>query len=122
MKFDLALGDWEGHINEETLVDINIGQQSCGLGEKSTTLSASISLPENLQTQQRLMLHFSPIDPNLHYPLTVPLKRFIQVNEVSKRLSFFINEIPSGAYQLIIFVDSDGDALPTPCDLEKGKR
>lgn len=123
VKFDLALGDWEGHVNEEMLVDITIGQQSCGLGQKSTTLSASINIPENLslQTQQRLMLHFSPIDPNLQYPLTIPLKRFIQVSEVSKRLSFFINEIPSGAYQIIIFIDSDGDALPTPCDPEAGR-
>ena len=121
--FDIALGQWEGRIEGKKTIEIRIDQQSCGLGEKSTSLSAAIALPGNLslQAQERLMLHFLPVDSMLNYPLTLPLKRFVQVSEANDRLSFFINEIPSGLYRLIAFIDSDGDALPTPCDLERGR-
>ena len=121
--FDIAIGLWEGRIDHEQVISIQVNQQSCALGEKSTELSATVMLPEalSLQAQQRLMLHFSPINSTLHYPLTIPLKRFIQVQDSDQRLSFFVNEIPTGLYQLIVFVDSDGDALPSPCDLEQAR-
>ena len=66
------------------------------------------------------MIHFSPLPLTEEPPLTIPLSRYMYRDEDSEDLSFFINQVPSGSYKITVFIDSDGDTLPTPCDRSIG--
>ena len=134
-KYDLALASWSGQVGRDLELTLSFTTQTCGPGEFQTAISGEIEPPplDDSAVLERLMVHLTPQNPlesdNLIndelgsdplIPLTIPLQRHMWWSEDKQRLFFHINQLPIGNYQLRIFIDSDGDALPTPCDRELG--
>ena len=126
-QFDLADVFWEGMIDHRQTLELKMTRQSCGPGDKETVLTGSIFLPTNISevAQKRLMVHLAPDQETAETrtALSFPLKRFIWSNSLDPRsINFYLNQIPQGSFEVTFFIDSDGDALPTPCDqaLQRG--
>lgn len=120
---DLGLGAWQGRIHRDQVITIPIHSQTCGPGDTKTSLSGEILIPSSLSSAafNRLMLHLDPIEPERFPPFSTPLSFYLNTTPVRDQLTFFINHLPEGTYRLSVFVDSDGDALPTPCSLTLGR-
>ena len=125
---DPSFGRWRGVIQRDQTLEVNLTSQTCGPGDLNTQLSGTLSLPSALSTtaQDRLMLHLKPEsldieDEGRNLPsrsITFPLAPHLRPLDEIGVFSFSLNQIPEGTFSVQVFVDSDGDYLPTPCDLE----
>jgi hypothetical protein len=138
---DLMVGTWEGRVNRDQSINIELRQVTCGPGDLTTTLSGDLFVPTSVEGA--LYLHLNPtVDSNRSVPpdpLTFPLDLFESVEtegmrgdllEIEggreegrsndRRLSFTLSQLPQGSFEITVFTDDDGDARPTPCQLERG--
>jgi hypothetical protein len=124
---DPSFGRWRGVIQRDQTLEVNLTSQTCGPGDLNTRLSGTLSLPSALSTtaQNRLMLHLKPESLDIEgegrdlpsRSMTFPLASHLRPLGEIGVFSFSLNQIPEGTFNVQIFVDSDGDSLPTPCDL-----
>ena len=116
---DMASTSWTGRVQGDKELTLLFTNRTCGPGELSTSLKGELILPfhEDQSTMKGLMLHLSPRDnAESIAPLTIPLSRYIrQIDD--ERYEYSVNQLPSGSFDLQLFVDSDGDSLPSPCDM-----
>ena len=127
---DPSFGLWRGAIQRDQVIEVNLTSQTCGPGDLNTQLTGKLRVPSGLSSaaQKRLMLHLSPyslgtdneVGGRPRSSMTFPLASHLKPLDDIDVFSFSLNQIPEGTFTVQIFVDSDGDSLPTPCDLDLG--
>lgn len=119
-QFDLAQGLWKGSLNRDQTLEIPLLTQTCGPGDLRTSLKGKIELPSSLSplSAQQLMIHLKPTgdESEGRAPISFPLSPYLGATVDDEPRPFFMNSLPEGEFELIVFADSDGDHLPTPCD------
>ena len=128
-EVDPGLGDWLGVIQRDQTLEVNLKRQTCGPGELTTQVRGSIQLPSALSdaAQSRLMLHLTPqssdsadeVELRAASSISFPLAPHLTAHDEIGLFSFSLTQVPEGRFSLQVFVDSDGDSLPTPCDSDR---
>lgn len=107
----------------ERVVEVLVEQRICGPGAVSTGLSGLVALKDGEAVAGPVMALLEPVgqsvEPGEARPLP-DLRITLRDGALDEALPFSLGEILPGRWRLTVFEDTDGDATPTPCDVQPG--